>query len=433
MKIHYISIKITVFISLFIYLCALNSPVYAAPYILGSQDKLKIKVYEWRAASSSAYEWTALTGEFSIGAAGNLSLPLVGEVPASGKTTAELSITIADLLQQKIGLSKRPDASVEVSEYRPFYVLGLVAKPGQYPYQPGINVLQAVSTAGGIVRLTDLSLLNYERETLMSRGDLRILNAERLGLIAKRARLEAELKNADTISFPDELTGDTISPELKRITREEKLLFQARRDALKSQEEALRQSKLLISSEIETLKAKSVSLQRQLDLATKELNSVNSLVSKGLTVTSRQVAVDLSVAQVESTRLDVNLQILRSQQDSSKADRDLLDLRNKRQNEILTEMGDVRAKLSINTEKSDTSQALVYNSEVKAPQAAQAEIGTAGQKMTFTITRTVNGQAQTFVSSETDSLVPGDIIRIERKNVTVDMPKSIIIEENVTR
>ena len=55
----------------------------AEPYLLGPEDKLKIRVYDWRASSSEVHEWAALTGEFVVGASGNVSLPLIGEVPAA--------------------------------------------------------------------------------------------------------------------------------------------------------------------------------------------------------------------------------------------------------------------------------------------------------------------------------------------------------------
>ncbi len=394
----------------------LACPGQAAPYLLGSQDKVKITVYEWRASTSNAYEWAALSDEFTVSASGDLSLPLLGEVAAAGKTTSELALTLAELLKTKIGLSKRPDASVEISEYRPFYILGLVSKPGPYPYRPDMNVLQAVSAAGGISRLSDSGILSFEREALVNRGDLRLLNAERLGLLAKRARLEAELQEATSISFPSELSEVKSNQEISRIVKEEGLLFFERRNALRSQEEAISQTKSLLSNEIEALKLKSQALQRQQDLVTKQLNAINTLMAKGLSITSRQLTLDQTISQFESSRLDVNLLILRAQQDLAKADRDMLDIKNRRRNEILTETADVRTKLAANLEKLDTSQALIYNSEVRAPQILMEQSGEFGRKMSFIISRHVDGQLKSFAASEGDSVEPGDTIRIERKS-----------------
>src|SRR5205814_1909785 len=134
-----------------------------------------------------------LNGEFLVDPSGNVFLPLVGEIPAQNRTTAELANSISDRLQSRVGLADRPDASVEVSEFRPFYIVGNVEHPGNYPYRPGMTVLQAVSIAGGWQRLLDANLLRLEREAITSRGDLRVVGAERDALLARRARLDAEM------------------------------------------------------------------------------------------------------------------------------------------------------------------------------------------------------------------------------------------------
>ena len=90
----------------------------------------------------------ALTGQFRVNDRGNIDIPLLGSLPASGKTTAELAQSIEAKLKEKQVLLD-PSVSVEVVNYRPVFVLGEVAKPGQYSYQPNMTVLTAVAIAGG--------------------------------------------------------------------------------------------------------------------------------------------------------------------------------------------------------------------------------------------------------------------------------------------
>ncbi len=89
-----------------------------------------------------------LTGEFRVDDQGRLALPLLGNISAAGQTPQQLASSITEDLRKR-KLLRDPSVSVEVLAYRPIFVLGEVAKPGQYPYQPGMTVLTTVAIAGG--------------------------------------------------------------------------------------------------------------------------------------------------------------------------------------------------------------------------------------------------------------------------------------------
>ncbi len=80
-------------------------------------------------------------------AAGNITMPLIGAVHARGLTTNELSHVLAGRLRQ--GFLREPHVAVEVELYRPFFILGEVNFPGQYPYVPNMTTETAVAIAGG--------------------------------------------------------------------------------------------------------------------------------------------------------------------------------------------------------------------------------------------------------------------------------------------
>ena len=386
------------------------SSAETAGYRLGPQDKLDIRVYDLRTGSGEAHQWAALNGEFLVDATGAVSLPLLGEVPASVGTPADLADAIAARLQAKIGLAQRPDASVQVIKYRPFYIIGAVDKAGEYDYRPGLTVLQAVGTAGGMLRASDTSLLGYERDALSQRGELRVLAADRLALSIRQARLDAEIADADTITLSPELRARASDPDVARAIREEQLLFDARRGALKSQIESTKQAKALLSSELTSLAAKDTTLGHQLDLTRKELATVSDLVNKGMAVVPRQLAAEQSAASYESSRLDVQLATLRAQQDLAKADRDILDLRAKRRDEALTEATSVRAKLAADAEKIETTQALVYDSEVRAPLSISRD-GTERQPV-YLLTHRADATSNTRTVTESDLVEPGDVLKV---------------------
>lgn len=107
------------------------------PYRLDSGDRLRITVFEQ----------ANLTGNFGVDQAGYISFPLVGAIAARGKTAQELEGSVARALKK--GFLRNPDVTIEIASYRPFFILGEVKQPGQYSYQPGINIQNAVAIAGG--------------------------------------------------------------------------------------------------------------------------------------------------------------------------------------------------------------------------------------------------------------------------------------------
>jgi protein involved in polysaccharide export with SLBB domain len=107
-------------------------------YRLGANDKIRV----------ITFGEDSLTGEFFIGGSGKVSLPLIGEVQAAGLSISQFQKEVETALKQGEFL-KDPHVSVEVLTYRPFYILGEVQKPGEYPYSNGLTVLNAVATANG--------------------------------------------------------------------------------------------------------------------------------------------------------------------------------------------------------------------------------------------------------------------------------------------
>ena len=110
---------------------------FDAPYQLDAGDRLRIQVFGQE----------GLTNTYIVDAAGNVSLSLIGSVPARGRTTAELSRAISERLRG--GYIRQPHVSVEIEAYRPFFILGEINAPGQYPYVPNMTAEAAIAIAGG--------------------------------------------------------------------------------------------------------------------------------------------------------------------------------------------------------------------------------------------------------------------------------------------
>ncbi len=107
------------------------------PYTLDTGDKLRVVVFGQEGLSAS----------YSVDTSGKITMPLIGAVNARGMTPAGLQLSIAAKL--KNGFVREPHVAVEVELYRPFFILGEVTLPGQYPYVPNMTVETAVAIAGG--------------------------------------------------------------------------------------------------------------------------------------------------------------------------------------------------------------------------------------------------------------------------------------------
>jgi len=119
------------------YAAAPMPPAHDAAYRLDAGDKLRVVVYGQE----------GLTNTYAIDAGGAITMPLIGAVPARGRTPADLASAISAKLRN--GYIREPSVAVEIEAYRPFFILGEVAAPGQYPYIPNMSVESAVAIAGG--------------------------------------------------------------------------------------------------------------------------------------------------------------------------------------------------------------------------------------------------------------------------------------------
>jgi polysaccharide export outer membrane protein len=122
------------------------------PYRLGAGDRVRVTVFEQ----------DSLTNTYSVDAAGYIAFPLVGSVPARGRSVQELEGALAAKLRE--GFLRDPDVSVEVDQYRPVFVMGEVGAAGQYSYVPGLTVQKAVAMAGGFTPRANQGTVDITRD-----------------------------------------------------------------------------------------------------------------------------------------------------------------------------------------------------------------------------------------------------------------------------
>ena len=131
----------------------LADPTGLQEYRLGPGDRLSVVVFGQ----------DDLSGELAVDGSGRISMPLIGQIQAQNKTVNELQETVTSLFAEDYLID--PRISIEVTNYRPFYIYGQVNKPGSYPYVSGMTVRQAIALAGGYTRHASEEPVSITRST----------------------------------------------------------------------------------------------------------------------------------------------------------------------------------------------------------------------------------------------------------------------------
>ncbi len=395
-----------------VFTCVMGwSAAHADSYTLVPEDKIKLRVVEWRSTDSKYASWEALDGTYSVDDAGNLSIPIAGQIRASGQTTEQLSDAISEALADKADLPGRPFIAVEIDQHAPIFVNGSIERPGRYPFEANMTVIKAVSIAGGYMRSRDDSSY-YQRDRIQSAGDYRSALLNRRDLLMRAARLRAEIAGQSDFDIPAEIAG---VPDIDKLKAEELNLMRLRAVESNSQIEAADDLSRLYTQEIQSLEAKIVSQKRQIDLAQQELNNVNSLVSKGLTSNTRQYSVDRGLAETQSELLDLEIALTKSRQGLNESQREKATIINKRNAENQQELNTL--SLAINKAGIDMQVAQLlgdqagYSAELARMGAESTLLGTTKKNFKI-VRRNEDGSYSNIVADENTALLPHDIIEI---------------------
>ncbi|HZU62889.1 MAG TPA: polysaccharide biosynthesis/export family protein [Novosphingobium sp.] len=146
-------------------------PAALAGYVLGADDKVHINVFGEE----------KLTGDYTVTSEGIISFPLIGSVPAAGRSLGDVQEEIRRRLAD--GYLLDPRVAIEVGTFRSLYILGEVNKPGEYPYRTNVTLEQVVATAGGYTyranrRQVLLRHLGEEKDEKLKLGEAMALHLQ---------------------------------------------------------------------------------------------------------------------------------------------------------------------------------------------------------------------------------------------------------------
>ncbi|CDX41901.1 Exopolysaccharide production protein ExoF [Mesorhizobium plurifarium] len=379
----------------------------AGDYQLGPLDKLNIRVAEWQTVDGTFRDWSAINGEYSIGPGGTLSVPFVGDMQAAGKTTAEIASAIGLALQRKLALPDKPEASVQMAQFRPFYISGEVQNPGQFPFVPDLTVLKAVSIAGGIRRNADYGP-QIEKDLITAKGSYDIYDDQRLRLMVKRARIDADLAGKTTFEVPQEIQGDS---RLPTIVADETAILVSDQKSLKLKLDALDQLKGVLQSEIESLQKKIANQQKQVDLAEQQANSIGPLAQKGLIANARLLSSQQAVTDLQGKILDYETAILTAKQSISKAEQDAIDARNTLSSSLTADRQQTEANLNEAALRVGMQKGLI--AQASDPATTAALTGSQEPPLLYSLVRVADGKTSEIEAKEDTPVLPGDVIKVK--------------------
>ena len=168
----------TLYMSTMMFLSFTSSAEETDNYKVSTDDEISITVFN---------EADLSINKTKIGTNGSISMPLIGQIKVNGLSITEIESKITTLLLD--GYLKKPNVSVTITEYRPFYITGEIEKPGSYAYRKGLTVEKAITLAGGFTERASRSAIS-----LVSESDK---------ITVKKVRLTRAVKPGDVITISE--------------------------------------------------------------------------------------------------------------------------------------------------------------------------------------------------------------------------------------
>lgn len=384
------------------------SPVLADTDQFTPQTRIRLTVVQWMPTKGVYEKWDALGGEFLISQTRTLTLPVIGTLSVGNLDGAGLAAEIAKQLKAKIGLVQTPEATVEIIEQQPIYVVGDVNKPGEYKFHPGLTVLQSLAMSGGEFRALNGSAGFADKTGYI--GQLQEIDNLILRSKVRISRLQAEMSSAKEMRF--EPQGQDDREVASAIFQQEKIIHAARMNDMDRQSKSYVELRDLLTSEIAIIEQKITSTDEDIESIRKELTTVKGMVERGIALPTRQSDLERTLRSYNGNRLDLVTAIMRARQNIAETTRNLDGLSDKQRTDVASELQSEQANLDQQKLKRETTQKLLIEA-LSGDAATPVEAG--ATVLAFSVTRQEGLAVKEISASESTVLQPGDVVRILRK------------------
>lgn len=393
---------------------ALSSMPAQAEYRVGAGDKLEISVVGV----------SELQRMVPVQADGTISFPLLGTLDVGGLTLPDVRARIKASLASKVYRQRSSDGreqvivigldevTITVVEYRPIYVKGAVARPGEFTYRLSMTVREAVALSGGY-DILPIKISNPFLETADFRGEYEALWLEFAKEQARVWRLKAELESREV----DDQTVIQSIPEdapvsramVTRIVALATDQFKTRQSDYKRQEDFLRKSIQQIDGQIETITQQVREEKKGAEADAKELARAIKLYNKGTLVSNRVVEARRTVLLSSTRKLQTSAQLMQVKQQKQDLTRQLGRFSNERRIAVLQELEGATVRLGeIRTKLQSVGEKLQYSAISKA----QLTDGSNRKLPGVAVHRKESGKFQKMAVTEAFELQPGDVVEV---------------------
>jgi polysaccharide export outer membrane protein len=361
-------------------------------YMIGKGDVVEINVVNL----------PALHHRLTVGPDGKIALPPLGTLVAAGLTTDQLQSAMQKQLIEK-NVARNPDVVVEIAEYRPVFVDGDVARPGEYGYRADLTVRKAIAKAGGYGPLAQQGLTSL-MEGARAKGDVGSLAIEVARQRLRVLRLNAELANESELAIAHP-ADSSVDPELfASLAKTEVAQFVADKADRETQHAYLQRLLQTAQSEFEFLNHASKDQQQQLSQQIDQTAHARDLLQRGMGTVARTEDEEREIGMLQWQNLDVQARLQHANGQIADTIRQLQGYDEQRKIRLLNELRESSAEVGkLGQELAAARDRLKYAGGAGAVEESLVHV---------VIYRTVNGAEQRLDAEPDTPLAPGDMVQI---------------------
>jgi protein involved in polysaccharide export with SLBB domain len=381
----------------------------AEPYRLMSGDRVDVRVFNRVDLSTTV----------RIDADGNLRLPFINAVLASGVTMNELEDSLKEAYRSQVGVLD-PRVSVSLVETGPVFVVGAVQDAGRYSWETGLTTFKAYALAGGAPRSLEGGSAFVVFEAFRAIEQEQEATVRLAGALLRHSRLAAEASSATDFDAPDGWAGKLSPEQAAGLVERERTLFDRRLAAIEG-ELAIHARQLDVLGEQERAnRAALAKKDEQTALLREELDALDRLDTQRLVATPRLLALRRSIVEVEGDQLDIERRIAESRLEEAAVEQRMLNLRNATVIEAATQLAEVERELirlevgaRLSEQRADAARLLIGREAFRKLDMPARTSRSEDGLPRFTIRRETEGNVSTIKATGDTMLLPHDLLVVQ--------------------